>query len=167
MKVVITDANIFMHLMDADLLESFFQLDFEISTTLEVFGEMGDENEKLGRYVDHQLELIISDEGQLENIKSMELPPGLSFPDRTVIFHALHQQCTVLTGEKLMTRECRSQGLTVHGLLWVLDQLQAANICSPAILHEKLSFLMTLGDFRVPKDECRARLNRWTADRES
>ena len=72
MKVVITDANIFMHLIDADLLASFFKLDLEIVTTREVFDEIGSENLLLGPYVDFQLSVVISSDDQIDGI--LQLP---------------------------------------------------------------------------------------------
>ena len=72
MKVVITDANIFMHLIDADLLASFFKLDLEIVTTREVFDETGSENHLLGPYVDFQLSVVISSDDQIDGI--LQLP---------------------------------------------------------------------------------------------
>lgn len=104
MKVVITDANIFMHLIDSGLPESFFRLDFEIATTEEVFAEIGDERHLLAPFAGGRLEIISSQDDQLATIQSAAFAPGLSFPDRTVLFHATLRNGTVLTGESLMRK---------------------------------------------------------------
>lgn len=161
MKIAITDANIFMHLMDSGLPESFFRLDLEILTTEEVFLEIGDERHLLEPFVGNRLVVISSDEDQIDSIQTNPFSGGLSFPDRAVLFHAIQRQCIVLTGETLMRNECRRYGLEVHGLLWVLDLLESESICDRTTLAEKLQHLMNLPDFRVPKDECQARLEKW------
>lgn len=164
MKLVITDANIFMHLIDSGLQEEFFRLHLEILTTEEVFLEIGDERQILEPFVGNGLTVISSDEDQLESIQTSPFSKGLSFPDRVVLFHAIQRRCTVLTGEKLMTNECKRHGLDVHGILWVLDQLESEGICDHLTLKAKLQDLMNLPDFRVPKAECSDRLNKWSSD---
>jgi len=161
MKVVITDANIFMHLIDSGLPESFFRLDFEIATTEEVFAEIGDERHLLAPFAGGRLEIISSQDDQLATIQSAAFAPGLSFPDRTVLFHATLRNGTVLTGESLMRKECERLGLDVHGILWVLDRMETEGTCNRSTLAEKLTYLMSLPDFRVPKGECEARLKKW------
>lgn len=166
MKLVITDANIFMHLIDSGLPEAFFRLKLEILTTEEVFLEIGDERHILEPFVGNGLTVVSSNEDQLESIQTSPFARGLSFPDRAVLFHAIQRQCTVLTGEKLMNNECKRHGLDVHGILWVLDRLESEGICDHSLLTAKLQYLMSLPDFRVPKDECSARLKKWSSDPE-
>ncbi len=161
MKVVITDANIFMHIIGAGLIDEFFRLELEVLTTSEVFTEIGDERHLLEPFIGAGFDVIQSDEDQIESIESAPYPPGLSFPDRSVLFHATLRQCTVLTGEALMRRECKKHGLEVHGILWVLDRMASESLCTTHTLAQTLTRLMRLPDFRVPKSECEARLRDW------
>lgn len=160
--IVITDANIFMHLIDAGLLDSFFQLELEFSTTREVFGEIGEEQHQLSPYCGSgQLIVINSTEEEIELIEEFECAAGLSFPDRTIIYHANANKWMVLTGEKLMRNECEAKGLAVHGILWVMDEMIGTGVISPLEMAVKLEELINFPDFRVPKTDCKSRIDNW------
>lgn len=166
MKIVITDANIFMHLIDSGLPGSFFRLELEICTTEEVFIEIGEERHLLEPFIGKQLEIITSKEDELVSLDYTPLASGLSFPDRTVLFHAMRLKGIVLTGEALMRKECERLGLEVHGVLWVLDRLKDSGICDRNQLTKSLTYLMSLPDFRVPRKECELLLRKWEVDPE-
>lgn len=160
--IVITDANIFMHLIDAGLLDSFFKLELEFSTTREVFGEIGEEQQQLSPYCDSgQLLVINSSDEEVELIEEFECAAGLSFPDRTIIYHANAKKWVVLTGEKLMRNECEARELEVHGILWIMDEMIGAGVISPLEMAAKLEELINLPDFRVPKTDCKSRIDAW------
>jgi uncharacterized protein Smg (DUF494 family) len=45
MKIAITDANVFIDLLEADLIAFLFEIGYEIHTTLEVLNELFDEQQ--------------------------------------------------------------------------------------------------------------------------
>lgn len=158
--IVITDANIFMHLIDAELVGRFFQLEQAVITTQEVFEEIGDELDQLIPFLD-QLEIILSSEEEIAEIQQMNLAPGLSFADRTIVFHANRNKYVVLTGERLMRSECEMHGLEVHGILWIMDRLVERELIAGCLLADKLEALLLQPDFRVPKMLCQERIKNW------
>ena len=49
-----------------------------------------------------------------------------------------HHESILLTGDSLLRRVAGQQGLRVHGVLWVIDELIAANACGAELLTEAL-----------------------------
>jgi predicted nucleic acid-binding protein len=72
--------------------------------------------------------------------------------DKSVLWKALNIQCLLLTGDKNLRKEAEENGLEVRGCLWVISQLQKANILSnncAILLLEKLK----LQNQSLPKNE--------------
>lgn len=74
----------------------------------------------------------------LENEWEVELREakrgGLSIPDATCLVYARKVGRTVLTSERKLRQRCHSEGIDVHGSLWVVTQLYEGQICSPGQL---------------------------------
>jgi len=86
-KVVITDANIFIDLYDLELINHFFSLYFEIHTTTTVLHELYSEQQYLlfayksaNKLTIHNLE-----EEDFINIYKENYPKSLSETDKTVL----------------------------------------------------------------------------------
>lgn len=165
MKVVVNDANILIDLIDVGLLELFFQLEFEMNIADSVVNEFENENDikrlnmftKKGKLKQHSFEsdAIAEIIGYRNRYSSR-----LSFPDSSCIYLARNLSATLLTGDRPLTNAARENDITVHGTLWVFDQLINAGLMNHKTACIKLTELMSINR-RLPVSECKKRLSRW------
>ena len=168
MKIAITDACIFIDLYDLDLTVSFFSLNFEIHTSLDVFNEIYPEQQKI-------LEAFISvDKLTIHNIQSSErisimntvFPLSLSEVDKTVLFLAQKLDATVLSSDKAVRKYAKSQIIDYHGMLWIFDCLIEQKILTKKEASDKLNELISLNVIYQNNSklmgEFRKRLEKWS-----
>lgn len=89
--------------------------------------------------------------------------PGLSLPDCFALSCARRKDHALVSGDKLLRTEAQAQHCTVHGLLWILDQMEASGRIGTAMLQEGLSRIWNHPRCRLPKVEVAARLQRWSS----
>ena len=160
MIVYVTDANIFIDLLYAGLLNLMPRLGLPIVTTQLVADELNPEQQA-------DLQLLVSintleiREISLEEINDLKLPIGLSLPDRSVICLAVRETGVLITGDGLVRRTAGNLGVDVRGLLWLFDEFVSLDLISPLEAAEKLEFLVVEKGSRQPNAECNARLGKW------
>lgn len=163
MIVYVTDANIFIDLLYAGLLNLMPRLGLSIVTTQLVADELNPEQQ-----VDLQSLVSINTleirEISLQEIEDFQLPIGLSLPDRSVICLAVRENGVLVSGDGLVRRTAGNLGVDVRGLLWLFDEFVSMNLISPLIAAEKLEFLVVEKGSRQPNSEYTARLQRWRND---
>ncbi|MCX6307455.1 MAG: hypothetical protein NTY32_01030 [Bacteroidia bacterium] len=145
MKLAVTDACIFIDIIELDLTKSFFELQIEIHTTIDVFNELYPEQQaslekfiKSGVFTLHNL-------GQTDRIaiQNIVFPRSLSENDKTVIFLAKQLNAKLLSSDKIVRNFAKSQSIDYHGMLWIFDQLISQGIISKQMGLEKIHQLMT------------------------
>jgi hypothetical protein len=67
---------------------------------------------------------------------------------------------TLLSGDKALTIAARREGVTVHGALWVLDQLLSESIIAGGAAADALERILAK-NARLPERECSERLKKW------
>ena len=84
--------------------------------------------------------------------------PALSANDCFCCVTALVYAGILLTGDTLLRRVASDKGLRVHGVLWIVDELDATGRCSGSLLTQALR--VWHGDYTVflPQDEIAKRL---------
>ena len=153
-EVVIKDACILFDLMDMGLLGSFYKLRLNVITTPEVVAEILDEVQlaEIATYIKSG-ELQIDDFGELETIISiLESNPGLSVTDASVLAAATRRRAIILSSDKSLRNESTRRGLTVKGMLWILEEMYNQKIFDIDMLLQKLE-LYYLINKRAPKTE--------------
>jgi len=133
MKIAVTDACIFIDLIELDLISDFFQLNLGFNTTVEVMNELYanqkqvlEDYQKVGKLTVHNL-----DEVDFSKIDNLAFPRGLSAEDRSVLYIAINlENGIVISSDKLVNKCAQSNGLECHGLLWVFNLLVSQKICS-------------------------------------
>ncbi len=124
-EVVIKDACIFFDLIDLRLLSNFYQLPLTVITTPQVLAEITEDAqlEEVNIYLKSG-QLQIDTIGQQDAIHTIfESNSRLSFTDASILETALRRNAAVLSSDNSLRKESSRQGLTVHGLLWVLEEL--------------------------------------------
>ncbi len=165
MIIVITDACFLIDLIDINLFEEFLGLGYHIHITSSVFSEFeGDKYVKpVSRCIKHKkmflFNLTASDQTALEKLMRKH-SSRLSEPDCSCLYLAKEINATILTCEKLLTKEAKTLNLDVHGSLWILDRLLATSMITEKKAYNKLEDLMSINPC-LPVKECQKRLKRW------
>jgi predicted nucleic acid-binding protein len=134
MIFLVNDANILIDLLKLNLLDTFFQLDYDFQVTDLVLGEVREDNiEDLGRYLEASL---LTKQGftaaEIGEISALFATfPALSFADCSCIFLAEKLSATLLTGDGALRRIATERELPVHGILWVLDHMIECGLLGP------------------------------------
>ena len=163
MQIIINDANILIDFLKIDMVDSFFQLPYQMHTTEEVLAEVEDPNKKVFEtYINaNQFQVKIFEYPEILNITQLlEKHSNLSFQDCGCFFYSELLSSPLLTGDKNLRKTAESHKIKVFGILWIFDQLLANDIISSDLAHKKLVQLMDINS-RLPLVECKKRLNLW------
>ena len=88
-----------------------------------------------------------------------ERHPGLSANDYFCLVTARVYPGILLTGDALLRRVAEKNGLRVHGVLWVVDELEAAEVCSRSLLSRALKAWQSDETVFLPPHEITTRLD--------
>jgi hypothetical protein len=146
MRIAVTDACIFIDILDLKIASLFFGLDLDIHTSFDVFNELYDEQKELlkayelgGKLKIHN----ITSEERLE-IMASNFPKSLSDNDKTVIFLAKKINGMVLSSDKAVRNHAKDQAIEYHGMLWVFDKLMELELLKPADAIDKIKLLVSM-----------------------
>jgi len=165
-KIVIQDASVLIDLADADLLDAWFGLGFDLRTTSLVLREISRKNQKikLQPYVANgQLQIESSSGEVLAEIAKLHatLSTRLSIEDVSALHFADKLHSVLLTGDRRLRLHAEERGIETHGLLWVFDMLVARGALLPGAAADHLEKLLERGTSRLPLHECELRIRRW------
>ncbi len=164
MIFLVNDANILIDLLKIDLIDPFFKMEYGFQVTDMALAEIQEENAatisgiiEIGLLTRQRFtfeELLHIQQIEVEN-------PSLSIADCSCLYLAEKIAATLLTGDAALRRIAEQKGITVHGILWILDEIVARGLLSEKITQKKLVQLMALNP-RLPINECQKRLKLWT-----
>ena len=163
-KIVVNDTNVFIDLFDVGLLEGFFSLPWEVHTTEFVMLELTREgqHDSVSQYVESGLlhipvfeETVMSE--VLELYQQHVNQTNVSLTDCSVWYYAKHNNYTLLTGDRKLRNASLIDGVEVHGIIYVIDQLVEEGILAKRIAISKLRQLGKSNP-RLPKDEIEKRI---------
>jgi len=145
MKLAVTDACIFIDLIELQLTAEFFGLPIEIHTSLDVYNELYNDQKEIlkayrlfGKLSVHN----ITSEEKLK-IQGEKFPRALSDNDKTVIFLADKLQATVISSDKAVRNYAKSKAIEYHGMLWIFDRLVEAKLLNPTDAISKIDKLVS------------------------
>jgi len=130
MKIVVTDACIFIDVIELQLTAKFFGLNLEIHTTRDVFDELYSEQQQIleAYHQNHRLTIHILSSGEKAALLSEEFSKALSPEDRSVVYIAQKIGATVLSSDKSVRKTAKNLSIEYHGMIWVFDQLVKAGL---------------------------------------
>lgn len=170
-KIVVNDTNIFIDLFEVGLLEKFFSLPWEVHTTDFVMLELQREgqHETVVRYQsDQRLVVPILEAKELLEIGNLYQQyvnrTNISLTDCSVWYYAKVNNYILLTGDRKLRTASTYDGVEVHGVIYVFDNLVEFNMISRQIAVEKLQQLYSINP-RLPKEEVDKRINLWKAEK--
>lgn len=164
MKIVLSDANIFIDLCNIGLLDEFFSLDFEFHTTEQVVNEIKrpEQKQQIEKHINKNLNIKM-----LTGIDILEVAQlfggnvsNLSYVDCEVWYLSKQHNLTLLTGDKNLRNQATKDNIEVRGILFLFDEMVEQNCITRQFAHDKL-LILSKTNIRLPKKEVEKRLNAW------
>lgn len=156
MQIVVTDANIFIDLLEVQAIAEFFALPFEICTTDFVYAEIVEEKhrELLEAFKrSKKLRVYSFTPEEMMQISTLQTQPSLKrIADRSVFWKAQELHAMMLTGDRSMRKVGEAAGLEVHGILWVVECLVRETIIAKETAIAFLHNLQTLNPWLPEKE---------------
>ena len=163
--VIVNDASCLIDLRKGGLLSAVCDLPYQLVVPLPVrLSEVLDFSVAEWEALDGSC-LITHDltpEEVGEALTAKECHPGLSANDCFCLVTASVHSGILLTGDAQMRRVALDKGLRVHGVLWVVDKLEAEAVCSRSILKRALNAWQSDDSVFLPANEISGRLERMT-----
>jgi hypothetical protein len=158
----VTDANIWIDIHNADLLDAVFELEHTWRTPdIIVRDEVLTVDRSL--LAERGLDVRTLSGEELNRIAALNgRYPNPSPKDLAVLVVADADDGIVVTGDGALRDAAETEGATVHGVLWVLDQLVDQNIIKPSRAAAALDAMIQQGS-RLPEEHVQDRLRRWQA----
>jgi len=163
MPLLVSDTSVIIDLDRGDLLEAAFALpDALVVPDLlferELDAEFGDRLRALGVVIESLTGAEVANATQLGRAERK-----LSVADTFAFALAQGRQWTLLTGDGVLRGVAEVQGVAVHGMLWIVDRIEAEGICDTVTLHGCLTKVIGHHRCRLPRREVDVRLKRWSA----
>ena len=161
MTVLVSDTSVIIDLERADLLDEMFLLPFDFAVpdllySRELEGDLGDHKlTALGLRVE---ELTASELRRATSVNREY--QKLSVPDSFAFVLAESRTWTLLTGDGILRELAAAEQITMHGVLWVFDQLADGAFVQFDRLHSGLTQLFAHPRCRLPSKEVKQRLTR-------
>jgi predicted nucleic acid-binding protein len=167
MKIAVKDANVLIDLEIAGLLDLWFQLGHQTLTTDLVVGQLkvGQHKEILSHVSNGNINVHkCSGEFLVRAFDLMtQIGYGPDIADCSVLLLAIDSGAMLLSGDKPLRKGAVKHEVEVHGTLWILDQLIAANLLSRLTAVAKLEHLIEQDSY-YPPNECQHRLRKWRSE---
>ncbi len=113
-----------------------------------------------------EFKILEFDENQVAEVLDFKAAhSGPSVADWFAFIGAKDNQAIFLTGDGALRQAAEEKGLTVHGTLWVLDELVLRTILIPGRAAYALREIIIKGSY-LPQDECIRRFRTWGKTRE-
>ncbi len=153
-EVIIKDACIFFDLIDLDMMDVFYKLELIVITTPEVINEIEDPAQLsiIQQYIDTGSLQLDKTAELMAVLGIIETNPGLNLADAAVLDVATRRKASVLSADKSLRNESARRGLTVRGLLWVIEELWRKEILTIDQALKKLALYPQV-NCRAPKKE--------------
>ena len=162
MQVLVSDTSVLVDLERGSRLEASFRLPFQFSVPdllfereLKNFG--GDALLRLGLVVEE-----LDGDGVALALAYRQRIPSLTIPDSFALALARAREWVLLTGDGPLRQLAADEAVECHGVLWLLDQIEAARAASFRELHDGLTAISNHLRCRLPRTEIRRRLAIYT-----
>jgi predicted nucleic acid-binding protein len=155
----VVDTNVLIDFHRGDLLEALFALPFTFLVPDVIVAELEVPNgQQLLAWGLESLSLTGEQVAAVVALAALHRAPSINALFALVL--ARTRRATLLTGDKAVRRLAESEGIDVHGTLWLLDELVRLSIITAGQAADGLERMMAYGS-RLPEEECRLRMRRW------
>lgn len=167
MNIVVTDACIFIDVIELHLTTKFFGLGLEIHTTRDVMNELYPEQQQILEAYETNNKLtihILSPEEKLE-LLSDTFPKALTPEDRSVVFIAQKLDAIVLSSDKPVRKVAKKLAIEYHGMIWIFDQLVKEKLLTgkkaSELIQQMVDSNLIYRDNQEMKTEIAKRIREW------
>jgi predicted nucleic acid-binding protein len=164
MPFLVSDTSVIIDLDRGDLLDAAFQLGDQLVVpdllfSRELDADFGARLRSLGLVIESL------DAGEVTRATRLgRTERRLSVADTFAFALAHGRRWTLLTGDGTLRSVAEAQGIAVHGVLWIIDRIEAAGLHNAPTLHACLSKTSAHPRCRLPKREVELRLKRYIAE---
>ena len=161
-QVVVNDASCLIDLRKGGLLSAFCRLPYRLVVPLPVRNsELLDFSDENWRVLDSSgmVTYDLTADEVAAAFAAKKRNPALSANDSFCLVTAQIHDAILLTGDARLARTARKNGLRVHGVLWVIDQLKERNACDDVLLASALTAWRLDATVFLPEDEILGRLS--------
>jgi hypothetical protein len=161
MIILVADTSVLIELEHAQLLELAFQGPDSFVTPdflyeRELANDIGPQLLALGLKI---LALTADEMSTAQTLTNTNTT--LSLPDCAAYVGARRPNHHLLTGDGALRRLAAAEGLTHHGVLWIMDRMLETQTATMQQLHAGLAALAQHPRCRLPPHEVERRLNEW------
>jgi len=162
MRIAVTDACIFIDVIELRLTARFFTLDIDIHTSSLVMDEVSrEQKEILSEYISTGRLIVIAYTPDYHNeMMAISYPAALSLADKSVLLIAGKLNAIVLSSDKLVRNFAKNNSIDYHGLLWIIDKLLENGILSPVEAIKKLQYLLDSNSYYRNRAELVTEINK-------
>ena len=158
--VLITDTNIWIDLDHGRLLEHIFHLPYQICAAdfarVEIRSVDVAVLERQGLIFQELDKELVAELFQLRQRKTT-----IAIADLAAFLLARVQGAVLVTGDRNLVRLAADEGIKVHGLLWLMDEMVQLEILLPRHAVDSLAEILNHGA-RLPAEECSQRIRNWS-----
>jgi len=159
-SVLVTDTNIWIDLENGSILIEVFRLPYQFLIPDLAIQEL--KRPKWETLAVLGLEARELAAGQMVELSRLrQTYRNLSINDLAAFLLARTLDETLLTGDWHLSELANANGLSVHGVLWLLDELVYFQALMPGQAAAALRRMLAQGA-RLPDDECEKRLKNWS-----
>ena len=159
-SVLVTDTNIWIDLENGKILADVFRLPYQFFTTDFAVGEFVHPGwahlHDLGLQT-HGLE----PEYVLELVRLRQIHHQLSAIDLAALLLARALDASLVTGDRRLNELAKAQGVPVHGVLWILDEMVIYGVLAATQAAIALREMLNQGA-RLPDAEYQKCFDRWS-----
>lgn len=160
LTVLVSDTNIWIDLENGSILAEVFKLPYKFIIPDLAITELKQPNwEKLISLGLDVHELIPEQVQELVQLTYQHR--ALSKIDLAAFLLTKSLEATLLTGESQLSKLARANQLSVHGVLWLIDEMMKYQVLEPANAAIALKRMLVQGA-RLPAEECMKRLAIWS-----
>jgi len=158
--VLITDTNIWIDLDNGGILVDVFRLPYQFLTPDIAAREFIKPRWQTLQALGFVFQELLAD--QVIELAQLRLSHrNLSAIDLASFLLAKSLHATLLTGDSRLFELAISNDVSVHGVLWLLDEMVRLWVLVPERAAVALQKMLDMGA-RLPSDECRKRLLDWS-----
>jgi predicted nucleic acid-binding protein len=160
-NLIINDANILIDIETSGLTSLVFELDYRFAVSDILYQE--EIEPYISEFKETALEAIVFDQktnGLLLEKIVLYKETALSRNDISAMVLAIKNNCILLTGEKLLRDIATKEGVEVHGILWLMEELFSSELINSQGVINAYEAMRRDGS-RLPWDEIKKQLERF------
>lgn len=158
--LLVSDTSVLVDLDRGGMLDEIFQLPYDIGVPDVLYDSELEEWEG-PKLVGLGLRILVLDgDGVALAQRYRGQDPRLSLPDAFALALAKTENHILLAGDEGLRTLARVEKVRVHGVLWVLDQLEQKGVAADALLRA-LTAISVHPRCRLPHVEIKSRLERY------